>query len=91
MLLTDLRAAVTTRLAPASTQLQGHIPFAQEGKKTLELAARANLLLGHDRIGTGHLLLGLIDEGTGLASQVLTETGITAERAQAEVVRLLGA
>ena len=86
----DLQAAVTARLAPATTQLQGHIPFAQEGKKTLELAARASLLLGHDQIGTGHLLLGLIDEGTGLAAQVLTETGVTAERAQTEIVRLLG-
>jgi hypothetical protein len=88
---TDLQAALTTRLAPASTHLQGHIPFAQEGKKTLELAARANLLLGHDQIGTGHLLLGLIEEGTGLAAQVLTETGVTAQRAQAEIVRLLNA
>jgi hypothetical protein len=88
---TDLQAAITTRLAPASTHLQGHIPFAHEGKKTLELAARASLLLGHDQIGTGHLLLGLIEEGTGLAAQVLTEAGVTAERAQAEIVRLLGA
>jgi hypothetical protein len=88
---TDLQAALTTRLAPASTSLQGHIPFAQEGKKTLELAARASLLLGHDQIGTGHLLLGLIEEGTGLAAQVLSETGVTAERAQAEIVRLLSA
>jgi hypothetical protein len=89
--LTDLEAVITTRLAPASTNLQGHIPFAQEGKKTLELAARASLLLDHDQIGTGHLLLGLIEEGTALAAQVLAETGVTAERAQAEVVRLLGA
>ncbi|HWG28169.1 Clp protease N-terminal domain-containing protein [Actinospica sp.] len=88
---TDLQAAITTRLAPASSHLQGHIPFAQEGKKTLELAARASLLLGHDQIGTGHLLLGLIEEGTGLAAQVLAETGVTAERAQAEIVRLLSA
>ena len=87
----DLQAAVTTRLAPASTQLQGHIPFANEGKKTLELAARASLLLGHDEVGTGHLLLGLIEEGTGLAAQVLTEAGVTAQRAQVEIVRLLGA
>jgi hypothetical protein len=88
---TDLQAAILARLAPASTQLQGHIPFAQEGKKTLELAARASLLLGHDQIGTGHLLLGLIEEGTGLAAHALTETGVTAERAQAEIVRLLAA
>jgi hypothetical protein len=88
---TDLQAAVTARLAPPSTHLQGHIPFAQEGKKTLELAARASLRLGHDQIGTGHLLLGLIEEGTGVAAQVLSETGITGERAQAEIVRLLSA
>lgn len=88
---TDLQTAVTTRLAPASTHIQGHIPFAHEGKKTLELAARASLRLGHDQVGTGHLLLGLIEEGTGLAAQVLTEKGVTAERAQAEIVRLLSA
>ena len=88
---TDVQAAVTARLAPPSTSIQGHIPFAHEGKKTLELAARANLLLGHDQIGTGHLLLGLIEEGTGIAAQVLTEAGVTTERAQAEVVRLLSA
>ena len=88
---TDLEAAVTARLAPASTHLQGHIPFAHEGKKTLELAARASLLLGHDQIGTGHLLLGLIEEGTGLGAQVLAETGVTAEGAQVEIVRLLSA
>jgi hypothetical protein len=87
----DLQATITTRLAPASTSLQGHIPFANDGKKTLELATRAGLLLGHDQIGTGHLLLGLIEEGTGLAAQVLAETGVTAERARAEIVRLLSA
>lgn len=87
----DLEAAVVARLAPASTHLEGHIPFAHEGKKTLELAARASLMLGHDLIGSGHLLLGVIEEGTGAASQALAATGITAERAQAEVVRLLGA
>lgn len=87
----DLQAAVTARLAPASTELHGHIPFSQEGKKTLELAARSSLRLGHEQVGTGHLLLALIEEGTGLAAEVLTETGITAERAQTEVVRLVGA
>lgn len=87
----DLQAAVTARLAPASTHLEGHIPFAQEGKKTLELAARASLLLGHDHIGTGHLLLGVVEEGTGLGAQVLTDLGLTAERARTEVARLLGA
>ncbi|MDH6580799.1 Clp protease N-terminal domain-containing protein [Kitasatospora sp. MAP5-34] len=86
--LADLQDAITSRLAPATTRIQGHIPFAQEGKKTLELATRASLLLGHDRIGTEHLLLGLIAEGTGLAAQVLGETGVTEEHAQAEILRL---
>lgn len=88
---TDLQADIATRLAPASATVKGHIPFAHEAKKTLDLATRASLLLGHDQVGTGHLLLGLIEEGTGLAAQVLTETGVTAQRAQAEVVRLLSA
>jgi ATP-dependent Clp protease ATP-binding subunit ClpC len=85
-----LQAAVVARLAPASARPKGHIPFTQEGKKSLELAARSSLLLGHDRIGTEHLLLGLIAEGTGLAAQVLGESGVTAEGAQEEVLRLAG-
>jgi hypothetical protein len=84
----DLQSAVTARLAPASARSKGHIPFTLEGKKCLELAARASLMLGHDRIGTEHLLLGLLAEGTGLAAEVLGEQGITAERAQEEVLRL---
>jgi ATP-dependent Clp protease ATP-binding subunit ClpC len=49
----------------------GHIPFTPRSKKCLELSLRESLQLGHDYIGTGHLLLGLISEGDGVAITVL--------------------
>jgi len=86
--LADLQTAVTERLVPARAQPRGHFPFTPETKRTLELTARAGLLLGHAHVGTEHLLLGLIAEGTGLAAQVLSGSGVTAERAKAEIARL---
>src|ERR1700689_4408549 len=53
----------------------GHIPFAPEAKKSLELALREATGLGHRYIGTEHILLGLLQEGDGVAAQVLTELG----------------
>ena len=88
--LADLQTALTDRLPAPSAHPRGHIPFAQEGKKALDLAMRASLLLGHDWIGTEHLLLGLLTESTGLAAQVLGDMGITAERAQEEALKLIG-
>ena len=51
----------------------GHIPFTPKAKKVLELALREALQLGHDYIGTEHILLGLIREGEGVAAQVSGE------------------
>jgi ATP-dependent Clp protease ATP-binding subunit ClpC len=55
----------------------GHIPFTPRAKKVLELALREALPLGHNYIGTEHLLLGIVREGEGVAMQVLTSLGVT--------------
>ena len=55
------------------------IPFSQPAKKVLELALRAALLLGHNYIGTEHLLLGLLDEEDGLGARTLSDLGVTRE------------
>ena len=53
----------------------GHIPFTPRAKKVLELSLREALQLGHNYIGTEHILLGLLREGEGLAAKVLTDEG----------------
>jgi hypothetical protein len=53
----------------------GHIPFTPRSKKVLELALREAIELGHDHIGTEHVLLGLIREGEGVAAQILVRLG----------------
>jgi len=58
------------------------IPFTQPAKKALELALRAALLLGHNYIGTEHLLLGLLDEEDGLGARTLSDLGVTREAAE---------
>ena len=69
----------------------GHIPFTPRAKKALELSLREALQLGHNHIGTEHLLLGLIREGEGVAAQVLTELGADLDRARAKVAELVPA
>jgi len=58
------------------------IPFTQPAKKVLELALREALLLGHNYIGTEHLLLGLLDEEDGLGARTLSDLGVTREAAE---------
>jgi ATP-dependent Clp protease ATP-binding subunit ClpA len=57
------------------------IPFTQPARKVLELALREALLLGHNYIGTEHLLLGVLDEEDGLGARTLTDLGVTREAA----------
>jgi ATP-dependent Clp protease ATP-binding subunit ClpC len=68
----------------------GHIPFTPRAKKVLELSLRESQQLGHDYIGTEHLLLGLIREGQGVAAQVLGNLGVDLGRARRQVIELLG-
>ena len=67
----------------------GHIPFTPRAKKVLELAQREARALGHDYVGTEHILLGLIREGDGVAAQVLVKLGADLNRVRQQVVQLL--
>src|SRR5260370_35689821 len=67
----------------------GHIPFTPRAKKVLELSLREALQLGHDYIGTEHILLGLIREGEGVAAQVLLKLGADLSRVRQQVTQLL--
>jgi Clp amino terminal domain, pathogenicity island component len=67
----------------------GHIPFTPRAKKVLELSLREADGLGHNYIGTEHILLGLIREGSGVAAQVLVQLGADLNRARQQVVQLL--
>jgi ATP-dependent Clp protease ATP-binding subunit ClpC len=67
----------------------GHIPFTPRAKRTLELSLREALELGHNYIGTEHILLGLIRVGDGVAAQVLDELGADLSRLRQEVIHLL--
>jgi len=67
----------------------GHIPFTPRAKKVLELSLREALQLGHNYIGTEHILLGLIREGEGVAAQVLVKLGADLNKVRAQVIALL--
>jgi ATP-dependent Clp protease ATP-binding subunit ClpC len=67
----------------------GHIPFTPRAKTVLELSLRESLQLGHNYIGTEHILLGLIREGEGVAAQVLVKLGADLNRVRQQVIQLL--
>jgi len=67
----------------------GHIPFTPRAKRVLELSLREALQLGHNYIGTEHILLGLIREGEGVAAQVLVKLGADLNRVRQQVMTLL--
>ena len=69
--------------------LPSHIPFTPRAKKVLELSLRESLQLGHNYIGTEHILLGLIREGEGVAAQVLVNLGADLNRARQQVIQQL--
>ncbi|MET8157402.1 Clp protease N-terminal domain-containing protein [Sphaerisporangium sp. NPDC005289] len=60
----------------SSRSLGGHIPFGPRAKKVLELSLREAIHLGHNYIGDGHILLGLLREGDGLVTRVIADAGI---------------
>jgi ATP-dependent Clp protease ATP-binding subunit ClpA len=69
----------------------GHIPFTPRAKRVLELSLRESVQLGHDYIGTEHILLGLVREGEGVAAQVLVRLGADLNRVRQQVIQLLHA
>jgi ATP-dependent Clp protease ATP-binding subunit ClpC len=74
---------------PMSRTESGHIPFTPRTKKVLELALREAKQLGSGNIGTGHILLGLVREGDGVAAQVLVASGVDLNRTRQQVIELL--
>jgi ATP-dependent Clp protease ATP-binding subunit ClpC len=89
--LETIRIEVEKLVQPGpSTQILGDIPFTPRAKKALELAAEEARNLGHNYIGTEHMLLGLIREGEGVASQVLINLGLDLNRVRNEVMNILG-
>ncbi len=89
--LENIRLEIEKLVQPGpTTQIIGDIPFTPRAKKALELAAEEARSLGHNYIGTEHLLLGLIKEGEGVASQVLLNLGLDLNSVRNEVMELLG-
>ncbi len=67
----------------------GHIPFTKRAKKALELSMRESMQLGHNYIGTEHILLGLLREGDGVAAEVLVKLGADLNLVRQQVIQLL--
>jgi ATP-dependent Clp protease ATP-binding subunit ClpC len=67
----------------------GQIPFTPRAKKVLELALREALSLGHNYIGTEHVLLGVVRENQGVAARILLEFDADAEKIRNEIIRML--
>lgn len=89
--LESIRIEVEKLVQPGpQTQVVGDIPFTPRSKKALELAAEEARALGHNYIGTEHLLLGLVKEGEGMAYRVLLNLGLDLTKLRNEVMELLG-
>ncbi len=87
--LEGVREQVQEIIGPGQQSPSGHIPFTPRAKKVLELALREALQLGHNYIGTEHILLGLIREGEGVAAQVLVKLGADLNQVRQQVIQLL--
>jgi ATP-dependent Clp protease ATP-binding subunit ClpC len=87
--LESVRSQVVEIIGQGAQAPSGHIPFTPRAKKVLELSLREALQLGHNYIGTEHILLGLIREGEGVAAQVLQKLGAELHKVRQAVIQLL--
>jgi ATP-dependent Clp protease ATP-binding subunit ClpC len=87
--LDTVRQQVEKIIGQGGSTPSGHIPFTPRAKKVLELSLREAMQLGHNYIGTEHILLGLIREGEGVAAQVLVTLGADLPKTRARVLQLL--
>lgn len=87
--LEGVRDQVIEIIGKGENDSKDHIPFTPRAKKVLELSMREALQLGHNYIGTEHILLGLIREGEGVANQVLTNLGADLGSIRQNVIHLL--
>src|SRR6476661_1863885 len=84
-----VRAQVEEIIGHGHAAPTGHIPFTPRSKKVLELSLREALQLGHNYIGTEHILLGLVREGEGVATQVLVQLGANLSGVRETVIQLM--
>ena len=84
-----VRAQVVEVIGEGQAAPSGHIPFTPRAKKVLELSLREALQLGHNYIGTEHILLGLLREGEGTAAQVLIKLGADLSSVRQTVIQIL--
>ena len=83
-----VRAQVVRIVGSGEEITSGQIPFTPRAKKVLELALREALSLGHNYIGTEHILLGLVREGEGIAAGALESLGVSLEKVRSQVMSL---
>ena len=87
----EIRKRVEKAVTPGATTITtGQLPFTPRGKKVLEFALEEATTFGHNYIGTEHLLLGLIREGSGIAAKVLADIGVDPEATRKEIHELVG-
>ena len=84
-----VRKSVIEIIGEGEKPVEGHIPFTPRAKRVFELSLREALQLGHNYIGTEHLLLGLLKEGEGVAAQVLTKQGADLAQVRQTVIQML--
>ena len=84
-----VRASVIEIIGEGEKPVEGHIPFTPRAKRVFELSQREARPLGHNYIGTEHLLLGLLKEGEGVAAQVLTKQGADLAQVRQTVIQML--
>ena len=85
----EVRAQVARIVGQGDEVTSGQIPFTPRAKKVLELALREALSLGHNYIGTEHILLGLVRENEGVAARILLDFDADAEKIRNEIIRML--
>src|SRR4030088_642699 len=87
--LEGVRSQVEEIIGQGQQAPSGHIPFTPRAKKVLELSLREALQLGHNYIGTEHMLLVLVRDGEGVAARVLVHLGAALSRVRQQVIQLL--
>lgn len=85
-----VRRGVESTVSPGKTEPAGLIPFTVRAKQVIEFSLREAHEFDHEYVGTEHLLLGLLREGSGVAGQVLARLGADLDATRAEVVEILG-
>ena len=86
----DVRGEVATIVGQGDEVTAGQMPFTPRAKKVLELGLREALSLGHNYIGSEHILLGVVREDDGVAARILHDSGLNSEMIRNEVIRKVG-